>query len=253
MCRTLSPLTTVIACLTLSAPLLFAADPATPPAWDTSAGLGANLSSGNSKTRNANARISTERKGSPNEFRFLLEGNYGEAEVTKDDGTTKMEKNVQNAHFLADYKYVPGGRNYAGLSLDLLQDDIAELDYRLTVGPSIGRYFVKTDQTSLNLEIGAAYINERLASNTDGRIAYRAFEQWAYMLSKTAKVWQSIEYLPTAKDLGEFLANAEIGVEAAMNTRISLRLVAQDKYNSDPAAGKDKNDLLVTAGVAVNL
>ena len=253
MHRVTTASTTAIACLMVSAPLLLAADPA--PAngvtWETSVGMGANLTAGNSKTVAANVHATTERKGAPNELRFLAEGNYGEAEALQADGSRKMEKNVQNDHFLGEYKYVPGGRNYGGMSLDIVQDDIADLDYRITFGPSLGRYLVKTDRTSLNAELGVVYIRDRVASVTDGRIAYRAFERWVFDVSKTAKFWECAQYLPTADDFGRYLADAEIGAEAAMSTRISLRVVAQDKYNSDPAAGKEKNDLLVTAGVAV--
>jgi putative salt-induced outer membrane protein YdiY len=255
MHRVTTASTFAIACLMLSAPLLLGADPASAPAvkWETSLGMGANLASGNSKTMTANVRATTERKGAPSECRFLAEANYGEAEALQADGSRTMEKNVQNAHGLAEYKYVSGGRNYAGLSVDILQDDIADLDYRLTVGPSVGRYLVKTERNSLNAELGVVYIRDRVASATDGRVAYRAFERWVFDISKTARVWESAEYLPTSDEFGRYQANAEIGAEAAMNGRISLRVIAQDKYNSDPAAGKDKNDVLLTAGVAIKM
>ena len=42
-------------------------------------------------------------------------------------------------------------------------------------------------------------------------------------------------------------------VEAAMTERISLRVVVQDKYNSDPAEGKEYNDVSLLAGIGLSL
>ena len=38
----------------------------------------------------------------------------------------------------------------------------------------------------------------------------------------------------------------------AMTTKVSLRVVLQDKYNSEPGAGKDQNDLTLIAGEMVD-
>ncbi len=245
----------VITLLNASSCCLLAADPVSPAAvkWETSLSLGATLTDGNSETLTANTRLTTERKGAPNELRFLVEANYGETQVANADGTTENQANVRNAHLLSEYRFVAGGRNYAGLSLDVSHDDIADIAYRLAVGPSVGRYFIKTDNTALNAEVGVVYIQDRVASVDDSRMAIRGYERMVHSLSKTAKIWESVEYLPTADDFNQYLINAEIGAEAAMTTRLSLRLVAQDKYNSDPAPGAEKNDLILAGGISVKL
>jgi len=40
-----------------------------------------------------------------------------------------------------------------------------------------------------------------------------------------------------------YLVTAEAGVEAALNSRFSLRAVVDDFYNSDPATGRKANDI----------
>lgn len=242
--------TLITACLNLSA-----AEPSTPPGatWDTSLSLGATLTSGNSETKTANTRLTTERKGTPNEFRVLAEASYGEQQVTLEDGTKQDQTSVQNAHFLSEYRFIPGTRNYGSLTLDVIHDRIAAIDYRLAVGPGVGRYFIKSDTTTLSAEAGVVYIEDRVESIDDSRFAIRGSERGVLALSKTAKLWESVDYIPTAGDLSRYLLNTEIGVEAAMTTRVSLRLVAQDKYNSDPGPKSEKNDLILIGGISVKL
>ncbi len=42
-------------------------------------------------------------------------------------------------------------------------------------------------------------------------------------------------------------------MEAAVNTRVNLRLVLQNKYDSTPAMDLGKNDLTLIAGIGVSL
>jgi putative salt-induced outer membrane protein len=224
-----------------------------PGTWDTSATAGINLTRGNSRTLLANGRILTERKWDQNEVRFGADANYGENEITTTNNTKKMETNVQNARVFAEYRRLLTDRLFAYLNGELLTDDIADIDYRLTVGPGLGYYFIKTDQATLSGEIGTAYIREKIEGTTDDRMVLRVAERGEAKISPTAKVWESVEYLPAFEDFGLYLLNSEIGVEAIMTSRMSLTLSAQDKYNSQPAPGRDQNDIMVVGGVTWKL
>ena len=46
------------------------------------------------------------------------------------------------------------------------------------------------------------------------------------------------------------LVNSEAGVEAALSTRLSLRVVADDHFNRVPAAGHKENDILLASQLA---
>ena len=70
---------------------------------------------------------------------------------------------------------------------------------------------------------------------------------------KNAKLVQSLEYLPEAEDFDNYLLVGEIGVEAAMSDRLSLRVVLQSKYDNTPAEGKERNDLSLIAGIGMHL
>ena len=103
------------------------------------------------------------------------------------------------------------------------------------------------------MEVGPAYVWEKVSGVTDNYLALRLGERFDYAISDTAKIWQSLEYLPKADDFGDYLLNVEVGAEAAMNSTMSLRLVLQNKHDSTPGDGLEKNDLVLIGGIGVTL
>jgi putative salt-induced outer membrane protein YdiY len=87
----------------------------------------------------------------------------------------------------------------------------------------------------------------------DDYFAVRFGQRLTQALGPSAKLWESVDYVPTADDFSDYLLISEVGVEAAMNSRLSLRVVLQDKYDSTPGEGLEKNDLTLIAGIGVKL
>ncbi len=220
--------------------------------WKTSSTLGLTLNSGNSENLTTHADIATETKGGRNEFRVGAEGNYGQTKVVVND-RKETDTSIQNARAFMQYHRLLTERNYAYANAELVHDHIADLRYRLTIGPGLGRYLVRNDRTELSAESGLAYIRDEVGDVTDDRLALRVAEKFEQKLSATAKVWESVECLPAIEKFSDYLLNAEVGAEAAMTTRVSMKIVAQDKYNSNAAPDRDKNDLTVIAGVSITL
>jgi len=88
---------------------------------------------------------------------------------------------------------------------------------------------------------------------SDDYLALRFAERYSCQALKNAKLVQSLEYVPEAEDFDNYLLVGEIGVEAAMSDRLSLRVVLQDKYDNTPAEGKERNDFSLIAGVGIQL
>jgi len=215
----------------------------------TTASAGVTLTDGNSETMQANASIVSEgEKEGLGSVRFGVEANYGETTVSNQTDTT-----VENVKVFGNVKKTLSEKTFVYLDASVLYDDIALIDYRAMIGPGLGLYLVKTEVTKLSIELGAAYVWEDVANIGDDYVALRAAGRLDHQLSETAKIWQSAEYLPQADDFDNHLINAELGVEAALNATMNLRLVLQDKYDSRPAAGLDRNDLTLIAGISVKL
>jgi putative salt-induced outer membrane protein YdiY len=212
--------------------------------------LGATITDGNSDSRQGNVSWLTEgEKEGLGAIRLGAEGNYGEGRG--DNG--QMDKTIENAKVFGNVKKTLTPMTYAYVDASYFYDDIALIDYRITVGPGLGLFLVKNDATQVSVEAGPSYVFERVDGETDEHPALRVAERAEHKFSATARIWESVEFLPNTERFSDYLVNSELGVEAALNASLNLRLVLQDKYDSEPAADKDKNDLTFIAGVSVKL
>ena len=228
--------------------------------WESTASVGITLSRGNSKGFLASAGLITQRKWSKDEILLGANGGYGEstavrrADKTK-DVTTKSDDYLKG---FGQWNHLFTERLYGGLRLDGVHDDIADVNYRVTVSPLLGYYLVKRPATTLAAEVGPSYIYEQVGGETHGYFGVRAGERFEHKFKTGARVWQKAEIIPQVDEWENYIVNLELGAEAPITKRLSLRAVAQDTYDNQPAevrgaAGthhKLKNDLKLIAGLA---
>ena len=231
--------------------------------WTTALNAGLTMTDGNSETMAANVGLTTE--GVKDGLGSVIAGadfNYGERTVsstatdpaTGESVVTETEETtVENAKAFVNVKKTLSAKTFAYLDGSVLYDDVALIDYRATLGPGLGFYLVKNDKRQLSLEAGPSYVWEKVDGASNDYLALRFAERYSCQATKTAKLVQSLEYLPEAEDFDNYLLTAEVGVEAAMNDHLSLRIVLQDKYDSTPAPGAERNDLSLIAGLGFTL
>ena len=231
--------------------------------WTTTLNAGLTMTDGNSETLAANVGLAAE--GEKDGLGSVIAGadfNYGESTVsstatdpaTGESVVTETEETtVENAKIFANAKKTLSPKTFAYLDGTVLYDDVALIDYRATLGPGLGFYLLKNDKRALSLEAGPSYVWEQVDGASNDYLALRFAERYSCQATKTAKLVQSLEYMPEAEDFDNYLMVGEIGVEAAMNDRLSLRVVLQDKYDSTPAPGAERNDLSLIAGLGFTL
>ncbi|NLB56618.1 MAG: DUF481 domain-containing protein [Lentisphaerae bacterium] len=217
--------------------------------FESSLSLGITYTDGNSENLLFNAALTTEgeREGLGS-IKAGIEGNYGNSRVDEEKETT-----VKNAKAFLDAKKTISPKTYGGLDLTALYDDIAEIDYRLIIAPNLGMYAVKSDKLALCFEVGPAYVFEKLDGEDADYFALRLAEECKFQISETAKAWQSAEYLSKADDFDKYLINAELGVEAALNSRLNLRVTLKNRYDNEPSDEKERNDFQLIAGINIAL
>jgi putative salt-induced outer membrane protein YdiY len=103
----------------------------------------------------------------------------------------------------------------------------------------------------LNFGAGASYVNQKVGedSNKD-YMALHLSERFDRALTKTSKIWEEIDYYPAFTRFSNYLVDAEAGAEAALNARLSLRVVVDDHFNSEPGEGNKENDILLASLLA---
>ncbi len=242
------------------APAGTAAAPEENPKWQTSAGLGFSYSSGNTENLLFTANLESQRKWEKNEISLGATGGYGKSQVKVTDPVTgnvdrDTEKNTDFIKGFGQYNRLFTERLYGYFRADALHDDIANVMYRITLGPGAGYYVIKEEKMTLSGELGPGYVFERLYDegagtyDNDDYATLRLSEKFEYKISDRARVWQFAEYLPAFEDFSNYTLNAEAGVEADLTRKLALRLVAQDTYRSEPAPGREQNDFKLLAGL----
>ena len=220
------------------------AEEAAAPKYETSLALGIMGTDGNSDLKQATANLLSLRKAADSECKAGFDLAYGEI------GGNTTNNNIK---VFTGYRRNVNDRLYGYFDLSYFYDEIADIDYRVTASPGLGYFLLKDAAQSLAAELGPSYIWEKVGGVEDDFPAVRFFEKYERKLSDTSKVWESVEYLPRFDDFSDYMLNAEIGVEAAMNSSLSLRLVLVDKYDSTPAPEKKENDVTVTGSLVYKI
>ena len=213
--------------------------------WITSAAFGFSLAKGNTDNMLANGNLLSTKKWDRNEIDLGIDGTYGETDGVRTAG---------NIHGFGQYNRLFTERTFGLLRVDALNDSIADIDYRLTVSPGVGYYFIKNTNTFLRGEAGPAFVTERQGGISRDYVTLRIAERFETKLSETSKLWQSLEWLPEFEDFNSYVINFEIGIETALTKKLSLRTFVQDTYDSTPAATATgflkKNDMRLVASLA---
>ena len=213
--------------------------------WNGSLALGASLAKGNSDTLMLSASADAAKLWKYDEIRLGVDGQYG----LNDWGENTEVQTANNIHGFADYKHLFSEKFYGNVRADALHDEIADVKYRFIIGPAAGFYFIKSPETRLSGELGPSFITQKLGSVEKSYCTLRVTERFEHQFGKGAKIWEQVDYYPQVDDFDNYLIVAEVGAEAALNARLSLRIVLADKYDSKPAAGRDSNDLTLVASV----
>jgi putative salt-induced outer membrane protein YdiY len=217
--------------------------------FETALNVGVSLTEGNSETLLANGSlVTTGERTDLGSVTAGIEANYGED--TKDDVT---DTTVNNGKISGNAKKTLSPKTYVYGDASGLYDDVADITYRALAGLGAGAYLIKNDKRDLFVEAGPSYLWEEVADIRDDYLALRFAQGYTCQATKTAKLVETLEYLPRANDFNDYLLNAQVGIEAAMSERVSLRVVLQDKYDSTPAAGAKRNDLGLIAGLGFKL
>ena len=232
------------------APFAFAEDT---DGFVTDLNFGLNLTRGNSQTMILTSGAQTRRVRGPHEFTAEVDYKYGRSTTRPDEGAKQTNTTQDVLEGETQYNHLFSERAYALFALSGLKDEIAAIDYRLIAGPGIGYYFVRNETWRLSVEVGVSYLAEDVQGTKDDYFTGRIVQRYERELSETAAVWQSLEYLPELADPENYLLNAEIGARARLNGNLSLRVVAQNRYDNTPGENKKHNDLSVVAGIAYRL
>ncbi len=198
--------------------------------WGGEVFFGLNAAGGNSDLIAGNVKFVAKKQDSVN------------LDFSSSYGKSAGERNVDRSSASARRRWDLDGYTYAGLSFSAARDAIAAVDYRYIISPAAGKRILDTERASLSMEAGPAYFLESVADEKDSGPAFRIFELFELELGRDSRLRQSFEY--TARSADDYLIGFELGAVSALTSRMSLRAAMELDYNSLPAEGKKKYDLV---------
>ena len=208
--------------------------------WEHSVSAGVTLTRGNSETALFTADFLGSKKTPENEYSFGIAGAYG---------NNKSTETINNYKAFGQWNHLFDERLYGFLRADALRDHVADLDYRFTIGPGVGYYFLKDSMTYLAGEAGVAYETQHLGSKYENFAVFRLADRFEHKLNDHARLWQSAEFLSQVDKTDNYIVNVEVGVETAMTKSLTLKTYLLDSYQNRPALGRKKNDIQIVAAV----
>ena len=223
--------------------------PAAPKRWKTNLTLGTDLQVG-ARDRQlfyTRVKLTYEQpyKQAPKKFfRSIIDYSmdYGETDglrsANRMDGSVKTDFDIDK-HW---YVYNLGGAGY---------DEIRKLDLYYEEGPGMGYHLFATEKFIANLEAGGNYqVQEREDGSESKNFFLRFAENVTWKLGKFT-LTEKFEFTPRAEDFSRFRFKFDSTLSFPVWKNLSINLSVLDLYDTDPAAGSEKNELLVRSTVGI--
>lgn len=220
-------------------------------AWDKSLAFGFNYTSGNSDTTLLSIQGQAQKETDKNIWDLNTSYFFGEDKDLEDEDNSSTTRNDLRAG--ASYKRLISERFYLSPGVNFHYDEIADIDYRVMLNPTAGYFFLKDDDFRFSGEVGPSYIFERVGEEEQDYLAPRLGESFSWIISCSSKLFQTAEVLFDSEDSDNTLINAELGIEAAINTSLALVFSIRDNYDNQPAVDSERNDVAVVTALKVKL
>jgi putative salt-induced outer membrane protein YdiY len=217
----------------------------------TALGLGASLSSGN--TKSSNLTLAGDAVRATNQDKVSL---YGTALYARSEGVTTAERLRLGGRY--DHNLSADWFGFGGL--DFERDKFANLKLRSQLSGGLGFHWIKTPATTWDLFGGAAFSSDKFfdATTIDSALrdsySYPSLllgEESTHKLSDTTTAKQRGVIYPNLKNTGQYRATWDAGLSVAMSKTMSLNAGFALGYNSEPGVGRKSTDTLLTTGVSV--
>lgn len=217
------------------------------PQWKQNVSIGLTLTSGNADTSLLTGNYAGSTKWGSNEIALGLNGGYGESEHVA---------NNKYVNGFGQYNWLLGGmqRLYGFGRLGAQYDGIAAIDYRITLAGGLGYYLLKegvdgNKRFNLSTEVGPGYVVEQVGGRNDDYATLYGAEKFTWKINDRSNLWQSLNFTPQMQELRSSETDSEVGLSTKVTAAMDLRIVLDDTYRTEPAAGLKHNDLKLVTGL----
>lgn len=214
--------------------------------WGGNADLGFTLTEGNSETTSLSASGRADYR--LRRMRWTLDGNF--VRVTSEGDETA---NRGDAELM--YDFFPSGRFFIFGKMAAGFNDPAGLDLRLSPGAGVGYQILSGGALDLSVEAGGEWARDAFTDGTvDNSARAAATETFAWKISESADLEQSVTYRPDVEDPGDFLLESRLALTTMITDALGLKVTLRDEFDSEPfdpadEEPREKNDLTFVTGI----
>ena len=221
--------------------------PEEPIEWTGRIGVGVIIQSGNTRTQDANIDIDAQRETDAD--RIIVDAEYienKEENVETGIETTSKRRYALGGHydyFLAEDWYVYG-------DVGAEKEVTANLDLRMAIGFGGGTRYIKTENTSVDLELGLSWVSENFTDTTEDSdyAALRVAWKFDRDLNDITKVFHRAEWFPSVEEGGDHLVKTETGIRTRLLDILSAEAKVIFDWDSTPAIDKREDDTTYVIG-----
>lgn len=214
------------------------------------------VSSGNSESTSANAKLDLAEEQNGWKNALYLAGLYGKnasfATAERIEGRYELDDKISDG--LYAFGAVRGER-----------DLFSGFDYQATLSAGLGYKFIDNDATKLAGIVGVGYrrlepeqlikdpsgeVTARIPGPSSGNVVATAGLDFAHNLTKTTKLLDKL--LVESGSSNTSVAN-DFGVQVSMSERLALAFGYGVRYNTDPSPGSKRLDQMTTVNIVYNI
>lgn len=213
--------------------------------WSHRVELAASGTEGNARTGNFRGAFSASRSTELTKASLSLTYQYG----TRDSSVTQ-ERFVTSGRF---DRLMKDSRWRSFLSGSFETDRFRDWDYRLTGGGGFGYQVIKDEKTDLLARGGLSLAQDIGGLDESVRSEAILGLDLTRTISERQKIVGALDFLPTIGEVDQFRVNARLSWEILLDpeSRLSLRIGGENRYDTTARAGALRNDISYYAGIAV--
>jgi putative salt-induced outer membrane protein YdiY len=136
-------------------------------------------------------------------------------------------------------------------------DRFQNLDLRFVAGGGLGAVVWKEERSRFDLQMGGAYNHEMFSATADQpgftRDSSEAYlgNEFTLKISPVTSLYQNARIFSNMNSFGEYRVNGDMGANTKLTRWLTWNASISNRYLSNPAVGRKKNDFLYTTGIGV--
>jgi hypothetical protein len=147
-----------------------------------------------------------------------------------------------------------GARMFVNTFNNYEYDKFQGLDLRVVAGGGLGFHAVKSERAVLGLVGGADYTHASFSTPLV-RNAAEAYwgDDYSLKFTGSSSLIQSFRMFNNLSDTGSYRMNFDLGISTRLKRWFTWNVGLNDRYLSNPVAGRKANDWMYTTGVGITL